>query len=147
MSPRQLEDTGFADKLGCVVAAPPPGHGTIRRGDGKQVAIDMFLATAAVIKGTRQAKVQVQHRAVPHWPVEIRVSARTEMVPVFVLPRAGGTEILHGPTSRARQSVRAMERRRLRRTEGSIQPIMAGMGNLRHRCRCTSGARVHAKSG
>ena len=106
MSPRQLEDTGFAQKLGCAVAAPPPGHGTIRRSDGKQVAIDMFVATAGALIGTMQAKVQAQHRAVPHWPVEVQVSARTEMVPVFVLPKAGGADRIHGPTNGASQTMK-----------------------------------------
>ena len=55
--------------LGAVVVAPPAGHGTIRRNDGKQVAIDMVAAIASNVAGTRQATVQVQHRARPHWPV------------------------------------------------------------------------------
>ena len=50
--------------------------------------------------------MQVQPRAVPHWPVEVKVSARTETVPVFVMHRAGGAERINGPTKRASQTMR-----------------------------------------
>ena len=84
--------------LGAVVVAPQASHGTIRRTDGKQVAIDMCVATPGIVAGQKQATVQVEeHRAMPHWPVAIRVRSRTEAAPAFVLPEAGGTERVHAP--------------------------------------------------
>ena len=63
---RRLAETGFARMFGAVGVAPMAGHGIIQRADGKQVAVDMFIATPGVVAGQKQPTVQVMHRAMPH---------------------------------------------------------------------------------
>lgn len=97
MPPQQLEDTGFAQLLNGKVLAPPCGHATLRRPDGKATIIDMFVVSRGLAAATCDVQVMAEREATPHWPVCLQHKTGLVWIPTLAASRAGTVDKVIGP--------------------------------------------------
>ena len=71
ITPWQLEDTGFADKVGGPILAPSKGLGTCRAASGVASVIDFFVVEASLACGFREVDVCMDVEFNPHRPIRM----------------------------------------------------------------------------
>eukprot|EP00972_Heterocapsa_arctica_P035115 5170638-Heterocapsa_arctica.AAC.1 len=66
MNPGMLEYSGFLEKAGCALLAPPSGLGSCKASSGTTSSIDYFLADKSLSAGIQKVEVCTEVNFNPH---------------------------------------------------------------------------------